>query len=167
MQRGKYVCINLYHWVHLAGFMVPIERWRASSGSWVRNSPSGILLAIASSLLPIRACTSGLEMPVLIAAFRAYCLLHNVKKRAIDWELFQLCVGTWVPWIIVCSRAVIYEYDCLIGVQAKLSLARTRKSLNRTAFIPPRYAEWKTTPLIGDMAKQTVTLRPLWPQTCL
>ena len=131
----------------------------------MRNSPSGIPLAIASSIAHSSLYLRPGNVRLDSCFQRAYCLLHDVKKRAIGWELFQLCVGTWVPSIIVCSPAVIYEYDCLTG--SKLGLACTRKSLNRIAFIPPRYAEWKTRPLIGDMAKQTVTLRPLWLQTCL
>ena len=52
-----------------------------SSSSWVRNSPSGIPLALASSLLPIRACTSGLEMSVLIAAFCALIACSTMLRN--------------------------------------------------------------------------------------
>ena len=102
------------------------------------------LVSIAHSSLYLRPGNGRLE-----SCFqRAYCLLHNVKKQAIGGS----------PGLL-CALAPSYM-NMTVSSGSKLSLACTRNSLNRTVLIPPRYAKWKSQ-AVGDMAKQTVTLRPL------
>ena len=56
------------------------------------------------------------------------------------------------------------KITCSFG--SRFSLAYVRKSLNLCPVIPPKNAEWKTSPLVGEIASATVTFLPRWPHTC-
>ena len=56
------------------------------------------------------------------------------------------------------------KITCSFG--SRFSLACVRKSLNLCQVIPTRNAEWKTSPLAGEIASATVAFLPRWPHTC-
>ena len=83
---SRLVCIEWYHYALLAAVLMFL---RASSRCCVRNSPCGIPLALALSLLWVFERDVGLNRRFQTA----YCPLHDVEERAVRGSIFGSVFG--------------------------------------------------------------------------
>ena len=165
-QRGRYVCIKRNHCPHFAGVIVPTFGCNACSRCWVWWCPSAIPCRLASSRLFICCCISGRLISVLMAALSALILFSTVLRNGLyDGSFLSsvFCPGSAGLWWAGAPSYI----KMMFSSGSRFSLVWAKTSLNLCVFIPPIIAEWNTRPLVGEIASATVTLRPLYPDTCL
>ena len=93
---SRLVCIEWYHYALLAAVLMFL---RASSRCCVRNSPCGIPLALALSLLWVFERDVGLNRRFQTA----YCPLHDVKERN-DWVSVSRHSFSISRFVLACTR---------------------------------------------------------------
>ena len=136
---SRLVCIEWCHYALLAAVLMFL---RASSRCCVRNSLSGIPLALALSLLSMRLWARCRPQSPLSDS-----LLPAPRRwgKGCRGELFRLCVWGGNDWVSV-SRHSSSISRFVLPCTRKLSLA----------FIPPTVAEENKSPLIGGIFMITV-----------
>ena len=160
-----YVCINLYHCPHLAAVIVPVSLQGLKCSNWVRKLPSVIPCRLTSALLFICSCCSGRLMSAFMAAFKALIACSTMLRNGLyGGSFFSSELGPGMAGLLWADEPSWMKITYSFGSRVRLTC--DRKSLNLCPFIPPRNAEWKMSPLVGEIASATITFLPRWPHTC-